>query len=102
MPSRQRLDRLARKPRLYAPVRESPLDRRQNSQACPSRAVLIVQAERCAEIVGTRFALVGTIAIFALPKESLRDHKLCQCSTVLFLTRLADLLAEGFKTGVVV
>ena len=67
----------------------------------PTRAVLVVQAEGGREIVDAGFALVGAVAIFAQPEESLANNQLGQSGTVLVLCRFAHLLTKGLEGRVV-
>src|SRR5215510_14039246 len=63
----------------------------------PTGAVLVVQTESRSEIVDAGFALVGAIAIFTQPGETLANHQLCQRATILALCRFVHLLAKSLE-----
>ena len=63
----------------------------------PTGAVLVVQTESRSEIVDAGFALVGAIAIFTQPEETLANHQLCQRATILALCRFVHLLAKSLE-----
>ena len=56
----------------------------------PTGAVLVVQTESRSEIV-------GAIAIFTQPEETLANHQLCQRATILALCRFVHLLAKSLE-----
>ena len=60
-------------------------------QDFPAGALLVVEAERRRQIVEAGFALVGGVAVLALPEEPLRDHHERHGGAILALGGFAEL-----------